>query len=783
MVATDDQWCVYVGGSLIGTFKSGERVTRDVLLVGLAQDPRTNLGNLATAFDVAVETLRQLRALYARAGVEGIVTRRGRGAPPKLNARLRERLDRAFSDGATVSAAHAAIGRKVSRSLVGLARLDWAARAGATGEPQATGPGSEAQSRPELVPAPSTPPPASSPDSAPSRGPGSAADDGVCPEVGEFGAGDPASHGDEPTVGGNAAAASGSEDSVAPIVGLVEEIASPTPPEGREQTSQSSWAEVDDDKQDRPRADDADKETRLRPLAAQSRKGVQHLGTWLMIAVLESMGLYREFEAICGSAGRFSFGQARIAIDAIVVVLATAQRCVEAVRRLATSTAFVLLRATHAPSAPWVRSCLGSLAREGGGERVQLGMTLEYLEAAKAVSQAGERCLFYVDNHLRPYTGKKVIRKGWRMQDKRARPGITDYYVHDRDGRPVMRMDVPTHDPLTAWLSPLAELLRKALGPGETVLLAFDRAGAFPEQLAELRDDGFEFVTYERRPYPVLGRPAFDQVFIQDGEEVRFHEQRLKNLGNGRGRVRRIAILTDAGRQVNLLAVSTLPVPELYAIMRGRWGQENGFKHGNQRWGINQLDGRTTDRYPPDAIIPDPMRRRLDEALRIEREREGTARRHLAHLGPDAPARARWQADLNDALRLQREFEGMRPAFPTHAAVRNTELADVLVQHRGEYKTLIDTVRIAAANAESELACILAQHLRRPREAKQVLLNVMKAAGAVQVSASQIKVVLEPAGTKDELRAISLLLEKCTEWRLTLPGDSSRRPLRFEIQS
>jgi hypothetical protein len=29
--------------------------------------------------------------------------------------------------------------------------------------------------------------------------------------------------------------------------------------------------------------------------------------------------------------------------------------------------------------------------------------------------------------------------------------------------------------------------------------------------------------------------------------------------------------------------------------MRGRWRQENGFKHGVERWGINQLDRRSTE--------------------------------------------------------------------------------------------------------------------------------------------------------------------------------------------
>ena len=87
------------------------------------------------------------------------------------------------------------------------------------------------------------------------------------------------------------------------------------------------------------------------------------------------------------------------------------------------------------------------------------------------------------------------------MQDKRVMPGVTDYYVNDQDGRPVLRVDVPSHDSLTDWLSPISNFLREALGPEVTVLLAFDRAGAFPEQMAELRNDGFEFVTYVRLPH------------------------------------------------------------------------------------------------------------------------------------------------------------------------------------------------------------------------------------------------------------------------------------------
>ena len=70
---------------------------------------------------------------------------------------------------------------------------------------------------------------------------------------------------------------------------------------------------------------------------------------------------------------------------------------------------------------------------------------------------------------------------------------------------------------------------------------------------------GFEFVTYERRPYPLLSSAAFTDELVIDGETIGLAESREKNLRNGRGRVRRIALRMSDGRQVNLLAVSKEP--------------------------------------------------------------------------------------------------------------------------------------------------------------------------------------------------------------------------------
>lgn len=517
------------------------------------------------------------------------------------------------------------------------------------------------------------------------------------------------------------------------------------------------------------------------PMAARSvvsRQQVQHVGAWLMLALASELGLHEEADRALARHARDHDGL-RIALDAVICALAIGEHCVEGVRRLATPSGPALLRAERVPSASGVRRLLGRLIDDtDSGAKLETKMGERFIQAARADDGPA---VFYVDNHLRPYTGKQVVRKGWRMQDRCVLPGTSDYYIHDEDGRPVLRIAVPSHDSLPALLPPLSAKLRDALGPDERILLAFDRAGAHAAPLAALRDAGFEAVTYERKPYPDLPATAFTATVIA-GEAVGLHETRLRNLGAGRGRVRRIAVLTEDGRQVNFLAVSTESAARLVEILWNRWRQENGFKHGVERWGINQLDGRNVEPVPRGTIIPNPARRRLDRAYRVARVTEGDARRALARLPAGSARRAAAEDDLAEALRLQQDLEALRPYIPTHAPVENTELADTLVRHTGQRKAVIDVIRVVCANAESDLAALIAPHLPRPREAKKVVANLLAAPGQVVVTDAAIRVRLAPATNRSERRAIETLFAAINQRGLTLPGDRRKLPLRFETQ-
>ena len=734
VVAHPEYMEVFVGGTLVGRYgrRDADAVQRNLLLVCLSEDRRIKQVNLARAFSLTVQQVWRVRRLVNQHGIDALFGLPGRGTKSLVTQRLHKKIIQAFDAGKQVGEVHEALkrskvkGDRVSYRSVCRVRTQWLAQ---QVQPEVTA--EQAQTRghdqaegTEVVPA--------------------ALDKVLEPERGS----EP-----EPTSSSAAAAPTG------PAVDAS--------------------------------AEDDDGTGELETTTLHGGQHVQHVGGWLLLSMVHALGLHAALQQGWDAADRWR-ERLRVALDMVVLALGLNQRCVEGVRRLNTTSGKVLLRSEGVPTESWTRRILkhyltvdlppeaGKEPRQGRGYKTQQRMMELYLSQARDAEQAP--AVFYVDNHMRPYTGKFTIRKGWRMQDKRAKPGASDYYVHDEDGRPVFRFTAPEHDSLSRWLSPVTQTLREALGKDLRILLAFDRAGAFPEAMAKLRNNGFEFVTYERRPYPTLSKPSFTEELVTgDGEVIGVHESRRKNLGKGRGRVRRIALLMADGRQVNLLAISTEPVARLVEVMLGRWIQENAFKHGIERWGINQLDGRKHEPYPPETVVPNPARRRLDHAMRLARNQEGRARNKLARLDADDPRRAKYEKTRDEALRDQDLYQVFRAIAPVKAPLCDTELAGKLVKHKEDYKTLLDTIRIACANAESELALLLAPHLKRPPEAKKALANVFAAPGAVRINAKSITVTLEPAGTPNERQAFGELFERINRMGLSLPGDAGARRLRFRL--
>ena len=729
-----------VGGALVGSFEKRDTVARNLLLVQLAADDSLVLEDLAHAFGVTSETVRLLRRVYEKDGAIGIVERRrGSRGPWKVTKAVRERVAACFEKGLSIGATRKELKDLLVPATLRKLRREWEEERARQAEALSRRPvqqslalGNEAGEVPQVLP--------------------------NVTEVPEQSA--------QPQPSTEVPAQPKAEASATPV-----EAAGRLEADGVEsgyvlRSSQGSGAES-------PIRDGRE----LAVIGPESRRNVQFLGSWLLLAMTARLGLH---EAVAERAATASAARAlRVAVDAVAIALGIGEGCVEGVRRLAHKTVDTLLCAVRAPSPEWVRTMFGRIAANGGGALVQAAVSGGLIRAAARGVETP--AVYYIDNHVRRYTGKRRLLRGWRMQEKRAVPGGTDLHVHDADGRPLYRLPTAMHDSLGKLLLPIAALLRLVLGEQQRILLAFDRAASYAELLSELRDANFEFVAYEKKPYPTLPQACFRRSFILGDERIFWFEMR-KNLGRGRGRIRRIALRLPDGHQINLLAHSRASAAELAAIMSGRWCQENAFHHGARRWGLNQLDSRSFTPFPEDVVIPSPLRRRLDYSIDILREVEGRLRRKLAR-SPQPDVRAALEKELSKNLKQQQRLEARRPSLDTHCTVKQAGLHGTLMFHDEDYKTVIDTIRTACVNAEADLAAELAATSRRPREAKRLLQNVFSAPGHVRVHSDFIDVSLDVAARQDELAPIQNLLRVDTEWKLALPGDSLARPLRFRAQN
>ena len=716
---------VYVGAGFVGRFETGNTAMRNLLLVTVASHEGVVFENLAVAFGMGSETVRMIRRLHEAEGLMAVVSRKvGSQGAYRVTPTLKAKVLRLFGEGLSQIQTRRALKGKLSAGTLNKLHKEWrasqaaAAKVGPTASPQ----GEMSLSTGPLVPT-------------------------------------------EPVV------AVAAEPVVAvaaePVVAVAAEPVVAGVIEAKRDESgyvarASNSSEVDG---------------RVLPVDGPvSKRQVQFLGAWLLVAMTARLGLH---SALVGDDAKRGDGKALgLAVSAVTVALGIGEACIEGVRRLAHQSAAALLLAVRAPSPTWVRKVLGAAAAKGQGFFIHARLSGGLMR--DAASRAGEVAVFYVDNHLRPYTGFRRLLYGWRMQDKRAMAGTTDFHVHDVTGRPMYRIATRAHDSLGKLLLPIAELIRIAVGKAQRILLAFDRAASYGEVLAVLRDAAFEFVVYEKKPYRLVPLKYFREELSLDGETVRWYERRA-NLGKGRGRVRRICVRLPDGHQLNLLAHSEASAESLITIMTGRWSQENAFHHGVRRWGLNQLDGRTFNAFEPDEVISNPERRRLDASLAALREAEGQLHRKLLR-ATRFELLSTLESELAKNLEQQRILEEQRAGVPTHCSVEDAGLHGQLMRHDDEYKALVDTIRAACINAEAALAAELAPEMSRPREAKRLLRNFFSASGDLQVKADSIEVVLDIAANDDERSALKAFCRAVNALRLSHPGDAAARPLRFRTQ-
>jgi len=260
--------------------------------------------------------------------------------------------------------------------------------------------------------------------------------------------------------------------------------------------------------------------------------------------------------------------------------------------------------------------------------------------------------VYFVDDHFVPYTGAKPVGEGWNTKHRVTQRGRADTWVLDGAGRAVV---FTTGEPsgLTKALPPALVELRTVIGPDATIMLGFDRGGAYASVFTACRDADTDWITYRRAPLaPVHGLPMTTIITSTDARGVTTHKillyaDELVEI-NRYGTARQITLFEHGAVVLQVLTsdTSTCPVA-LLITLRARWRIENAFKYASEHHGVDALADYIADIETNTRPIDNPARKAANATVKTRTNELGDTERALAHLMCDRTGSV---AELNKKL-------------------------------------------------------------------------------------------------------------------------------------
>ena len=439
------------------------------------------------------------------------------------------------------------------------------------------------------------------------------------------------------------------------------------------------------------------------------------------------------------------------------------------------------------PALPGLRALRPELARIAGASdplRLQSLFAATMLAADPVTSG-----VYYVDDHFVPYTGAKPVAKGWNNKRGRAERGRADTHVTAHDGRAVCFVSgEPSGLTVTLPLA-LAEL-RKAAGPGASIMAGFDRGGAYPQVFTHCRKEQVHWVTYRRAPLavpamlPVITTVSYggrtpDIAWAEETVQLKDYGDARQITLSGHGKVALQILTSDFG---------TCPA-DILSWLKSRWREENFLKYASENYGTDKICDYLAEITENTKLTRNPARDQANAAVRSAEKTLATAERDLAALltSPGITAAAknaripgqqsaitRARKDLAAAVTARKPVPAKLPAGSIDPDAKTALL-------RAGRRGLQMILRLLAHNAEHWLSSHLNAHLRDDDEYRAITREtiIRGLAGTITSTPAAITVTLQRPASQRIARALDLLLDEINADPPAMPGDT--RPITYQI--
>ena len=418
---------------------------------------------------------------------------------------------------------------------------------------------------------------------------------------------------------------------------------------------------------------------------------------------------------------------------------------------------------------------------------------------------------YYIDGHVRVYHGSAVLRpRVYVAREQLCLRASLDYWVNAMDGQPFFVIPQDLNERLIQTLQKeiVPRLKREAPSqPTEAQLevnpllhrfvMVFDREGYSPKFFKELLEQRIAVISYAKRCKATEDWPVeeFTQrsVTLINGETVALWTAEWGvRLSNGLW-LREVRHRDDRGHQTAILSTDFIhSLEKVAASLFARWCQENFFRYMMEHYALDRFVQYGAEPLPETSQVVNPARRTLESGIRRERALLSRERAQLAAnaFPQDASASKaatfeQQQGQLLDQIRQREsqlsELVEKRKTTPKHVALKELPPADRFTRLRSVSKHFVDTIKMIAYRAETALAGLVSERLRRPEDVRSLLRQVLQSSVNLIPNEGQktLTVEVHPLTNQAHNQVLTYLCAQLTETETVYPTTDLRLVFRF----
>ena len=500
-----------------------------------------------------------------------------------------------------------------------------------------------------------------------------------------------------------------------------------------------------------------------------------YAGAMLLYPFLEKVGAEGVLGALHSGPARH-YDTSAVALAA-TFAFALGSSSLEGSKHLQLADAGLLLGAERFPHLRTLRPRLAALADAADPLALQVALSKAMLAA-----DPEPPVVFFVDEHFVAYTGSRPVAKGWNTRRRHAEPGRHETVIVDDSWRAICFASGPPQGLASGMLHPVDQL--QAICGDRSLMVGFDRGGAYPQAFTELRDRGIDWVTYRRAPLaaPTV-KPQRSWVVVDGHRRYMRVADELVDL-KGYGSCRQLSVY-EHGKVALQILTSELnsPAAALAYTLRCRWRVENAFKYLEEHHGLHWLCDYEMSITPDTRLVRNPQRTKALAHLRAREAEVAELERQIGALSTtfsdtatdnDEQTLVALHEQLQSARAEVKEASAALKPVPANLPANTIDPAAQCATPKINRRALQTVCRLLAYNAELDLARALNTYLTDPDEYRAITRHLLHQPGQIHYTKTGITVTIDPPPAPRIRRALKLLIEQTNHNPPKLPGDQRR---------